>query len=246
MAEHALEKALLPKAREPFADGRAAHAVLARERHFRQRRPRTVAPFDDPRLQIAVRAFNVWAVERQTRVTRAGLSHDRSSALMLPAQYTAWIRRASGFRLQASSARVGLGRRISDVGSRTSDLGPSSDNRPPSSRLVLSSTSLSQQAPAKPFQNTTRGENDSCASVRLRLLSACLPAFAPHHPPPRSTSRARSGPIARRARLITWNSGDRSGIRRPRFPSRANRSESQATRSTSSTISESRRRTSSS
>ena len=57
--DDAIEVALLPEAREPLADGRPAHAVLAREADLGQRRARAVSALDDAGLEIAVRALDV-------------------------------------------------------------------------------------------------------------------------------------------------------------------------------------------
>ena len=66
--DDAVEIALLPEAREPFADRRAAHAVLDCEPDFGKRRAGPISSFDDAGFEVAVRALDMRRVARDARV----------------------------------------------------------------------------------------------------------------------------------------------------------------------------------
>jgi hypothetical protein len=69
VTDHAIEVAFLPETSETFAHRRTAHAVLAREHHFRERRPRPIAAFDYPRLDAAVGALDLRRIRADDVVT---------------------------------------------------------------------------------------------------------------------------------------------------------------------------------
>jgi len=67
VTDDAFEIALLPESRKAFADGCAAHAMLAGETHFRQGSARAIATPDDRRLEIPIRALDVRRILRSAR-----------------------------------------------------------------------------------------------------------------------------------------------------------------------------------